>query len=58
MFSLNKYYDDIYLLSNSLVVKINDISVSINNTLERKLGYIEDKEDKTKWKYYRNLFLT
>lgn len=54
MYTLDKYYSDILSLSNSLVIKITDIGIAMNNGLSIS-GLQSDFTDKTKWKYFLNL---
>ena len=48
------YRNEIFSLARSLVIKYDDIGISINNGLENQ-GHIIDTNDRRKWKYYLNL---
>lgn len=54
MYTLNNYVNDIFLLTNSLVVKIEDAATAINTGLYYTNG-INVGSDKTQWKYYMNI---
>lgn len=53
MYGLEKFYSDVSLLSNSLVIKISDAasSMEIANFPNKKL----DHDNKANWKYYLNI---
>ena len=54
MYSIDKYYKEALLLSNSLVLKIPEIALAMNRGLYRNYG-IKVTEDKLSWIYYQNL---
>ena len=54
MYTIEKYIQDTLRLTNSIIVKINDIGVNINKGLYLKYG-IKPDNDKRKWKYYQNI---
>ena len=54
MYTIEQYYKDTKLLTNSLVIKLQDVALSINNGLTLYNNITVDS-DKTTWKYYLNI---
>jgi len=54
MYTIEKYISDNILLAKSIVIKISDIPIQINNSLKLKYG-IDIPSDKHQWKYFLNL---
>jgi hypothetical protein len=54
MYLLDKYFKDISILSNSLIVKFTDVAIAMNKGIYLSTG-VSPSEDRTQWKYYLNL---
>lgn len=54
MYTIENYYKDIHLLTNSLVVKITDIGIAINIGIKRRYDIVTS-DNKKEWKYFLNM---
>lgn len=55
MYTIEQYYSDIHLLTNSLVVKLSDAGIAVNLGLIKRYNLDESEVPKNNWKYYLNL---
>lgn len=55
MYSIDKFYQNALLLSNSLTFKIPEIGIAMNRAIQAEYPDYYISDDKRTWKYYRNL---
>lgn len=54
MYTIEKYIDNIFLLTNSLVIKMLDTAIAMNRGVEQKYNIVV-QPDKYEWKYFLNI---
>jgi len=54
MYTIDNYIKDTYSLTNSLVIKMSDVAITVNKGIYIVHG-IKPSENKSQWKYYMNL---